>query len=276
MTNAQGNIASANPAVVEDAVIVERNGDHTVLRINRPEQRNALSNEVLAGLREGVAAVKADRSARVLVLAGTGDEAFCAGGNLRQMGDASSDAYEAHRGRSQLAALFRDLWELGKPTVARVPGYALAGGFGLAAACDFIIASERAVFGIPEISIGLWPYMISVPLLHAMAPKQALKLMMTGERVGAAEGLRLGFVTEIAPHAELDAVLAKFVGRLADASPQSMALGRTAFYAVLNHDVDARLRMLEALLTVNLSMPDAVEGLAAFVEKRTASWKSGA
>ncbi|SEF15483.1 Enoyl-CoA hydratase/carnithine racemase [Rhizobiales bacterium GAS191] len=257
-----------------DVVVLERAGSHSVLRINRPEQRNALSNEVLGKLREGVAAVKSDPQARVLVLAGAGDEAFCAGGDLRQMGDAPPDAYEAHRGRSQLAALFQDLWSLGKPTVARVPGFALAGGFGLAAACDFIIASDKAVFGIPEIGIGLWPYMISVPLLHAMQPKQALKLMMTGERVNAAEGVRLGFVTEMVPHDELDAALARFVGKLAKASPQSMALGRTSFYTVLNHDMDARLRMLEALLTVNLAMPDAVEGLAAFVEKREPSWRS--
>ncbi|MFG1347758.1 enoyl-CoA hydratase-related protein [Xanthobacter autotrophicus DSM 431] len=276
MTTIQRPAASSAAPLAGGFVVLDRRRDHAVLRINRPEQRNALSNEVLAGLRAGVAEVKADPAVRVLILAGTGDEAFCAGGNLRQMGDAGADAYEAHRGRSQLAALFRDLWELGKPTVARVPGYALAGGFGLAAACDFIVASERAVFGIPEISIGLWPYMISVPLLYAMAPKQALKLMMTGERIGAAEGVRLGFVTELAPHGDLDAVLEKFVARLAEASPQSMALGRMAFYTVLNHDVDARLRMLEALLTVNLSMPDAVEGLAAFVEKRTASWKKGA
>jgi len=256
-----------------DVVKLERAANHAVLRINRPEQRNALSNEVLGKLREGVATVKSERQTRVLVLAGAGDEAFCAGGDLRQMGDAPPDAYEAHRGRSQLAALFQDLWSLGKPTIARVPGYALAGGFGLAAACDFIIASDKAVFGLPEIGIGLWPYMISVPLLHAMHPKQALKLMMTGERVNAAEGVRLGFVTEMVPHDELDAALARFVAKLAKASPQSMALGRTSFYAVLNHDMDARLRMLEALLTVNLAMPDAAEGLAAFVEKRNPTWR---
>ena len=255
-------------------VLLEREKSHAVLRINRPEQRNALSNEVLAGLRAGLAEVKADPAMRVLVLAGAGDEAFCAGGDLRQMGDRPPDAFEAHRGRSQLAELFRDLWSLGKPTIARVPGYALAGGFGLAAACDFIIASEKAIFGIPEIGIGLWPYMISVPLLYAIPPKQALKLMMTGERVSAAEGLRLGFVTELAPHDQLDEVLSRLVKKLVNASPQAMALGRTSFYAVLNHDMDVRLRMLEALLSVNLAMPDAVEGLAAFSERRAPAWRA--
>jgi enoyl-CoA hydratase/carnithine racemase len=258
----------------DGVVLLERAASHAILRINRPEQRNALTNEVLAGLRAGLAELKADPAVRVVVLAGSGEEAFCAGGDLRWMGDTPPDAYEAHQGRSQLAALFRDLWELGKPTIARVPGYALAGGFGLAAACDFIVASERAVFGVPEVNIGLWPYMISVPLLNCMAPKQALKLMMTGDRVSAAEGVQLGFVTETVPHEQLDEALEHFVAKLAKVSPQAMALGRQAFYTVLNHDVDARLRMLEALLTVNLAMPDAIEGLAAFAAKRQPTWRS--
>lgn len=255
-------------------VLVERSGKRATLRINREEQRNALSNEVLAGLREGLRIVKSDSSVRVVVLAGAGDRAFCAGGDLRQMGDAPPDPFESHIGRSQLAGLFRDLWDLGKPTVARVPGYALAGGFGLAAACDFVVASEKAVFGVPEVNIGLWPYMITAPLLIAMQPKQVLKLMMTGERIDAAEGQRLGFVTEVVPHDRLDQALDAFVAKLAKASPQAVALGRGTFYTFLNHDIEPRLRMLEAMLTVNLGMPEAVEALAAFSEKREPAWRN--
>lgn len=259
--------------MTNDLVILERTGSRATLRINRPEQRNSLSNDVLAGLRDGLREVKADPTVRVVVLAGAGDKAFCAGGDLRQMGDAPPDAFDSHNGRSQLAGIFRDLWDLGKPTVARVQGYAVAGGFGLAVACDFVVASENAVFGIPEVNIGLWPYMITAPLLIAMPPKQVLKLMMTGERISAAEGQRLGFVTELVPHDKLDEALDVFVAKLGKASPQAVALGRTAFYAFLNHDMEARLRMLEALLTVNLAMPDAVEALAAFAEKREPSWR---
>ena len=92
-------------------------------------------------------------------------------------------AAAAHEGRGLLADLFRDMWSLGKPIVARVRGYALAGGFGLACACDLIVAADDAVFGTPEINVGLWPYMITVPLLRSMPPKTALDLMMTGRRV---------------------------------------------------------------------------------------------
>ncbi|MGE0502786.1 MAG: enoyl-CoA hydratase/isomerase family protein [Rhizobiaceae bacterium] len=254
-------------------VLMERRGSAARLTISRPERRNAINAEVLAGLRAGLAAARDDRAIRVVVITGAGDEAFSAGGDLSDLGD--GDAFDAHRGRSQLTALFRDLWELGKPTIARVQGYALAGGFGIAAACDFIVASEKAVFGVPESGVGIWPYMITVPLLQTMAPKQALKLMLTGERVSAAEGLKLGFVTEVVEHGALDEAVDAFTAKLAQASPQATALGRGAFYAALNHDVDARLRMLEAMLTVNLSMPDAAEGIAAFREKRSPAWRNG-
>lgn len=256
-----------------DVVLVERHAACLVLTINRPERRNALTDAVLSGLRRGLVEAKADPAVRAVVVTGAGDEAFCAGGDLSAMGGA--DPFEAHKGRAELAALFRDLWELGKPTIARVQGPAMAGGFGIAAACDIVIASERASFGVPEATVGIWPYMITVPLLHCLSPKQALRLMMTGERLSAAEGLKLGFVTEVVAHAGLDAAVDAWVGKLMAASPQALALGRTAFYAVLNHDVDARLRMLEALLTVNLSMPDAAEGFAAFREKRPPSWRGG-
>jgi enoyl-CoA hydratase len=246
-------------------------GSAAYLTINRPERRNALSDEVFDGLREGVRAAGSNAGVRALVLAGAGDRAFCAGGDLRNMHEAT-DEFAAHRGRAQLAGLLRDLWELGKPTIARVQGYALAGGFGLAVACDFVIASDRAVFGAPEVKAGLWPYMITVPLLQALRPKDALRLMLTGRQVTAEEGVRLGFVSELVTHERLDTAVTTLVDELAAVSPQAVSLGRTAFYSVLNHDMDARLRMLEAALSVNLSFADAKEGLTAFAERRTPVW----
>lgn len=256
----------------DDVVTRQRKGSALHLTINRPDRRNALSNEVFAELRAGLAEARSDSAVRVVVLAGAGEKAFCAGGDLRQMGE-DGDELAAHRGRAGLAGVLRDLWELGKPTIARVQGYALAGGFGLAAACDFLVASDRAVFGVPEAGVGLWPYMITVPLLHAMPPKDALRLMLTGRRIDAAEGRRLGVVSDVVPHDTLDTAVAELVDELSMAAPQAVSLGRTTFYAVLNNDVDARLRMLEASLTVNLGLEDAREGLAAFAEKRRPAWQ---
>ena len=113
-------------------------------------------------------------------------------------------------------------------------GFALAGGMGLALACDLVVASDDAVFGTPEIDVGLWPYMITVPLVRSMPPKKALELMMTGRRVGAAEGERIGFVTQVVGPDELDAAVDQLATTLAAKSPAVLHLGRQAFYDVLD------------------------------------------
>jgi len=240
--------------------------------INRPGRRNAMSYGVMQGLRDAMASARADTAVRVVVLTGAGDKAFCAGADLGGIAE-NEGAAAAHEGRGLLAELFRDMWSLGKPIVARVRGFALAGGFGLACACDLVVASDDAVFGTPEINVGLWPYMITVPLLRSMAPKTALDLMMTGRRVDAAEGRRLGFVQRVVPAAELDATVDALATELASKSPLIMKWGRDAFYRVLEMDAYDALSYLQGMLTVTTLTDDAAEGVAAFAEKRAPEWK---
>ena len=239
--------------------------------INRPERRNAMSFGVMQGLRDAMARARGDDTVRVVVLTGAGDKAFCAGADLTSIAE-NSGAAAAHEGRGLLADLFRDMWSLGKPIVARVRGYALAGGFGLACACDAIVASDDAVFGTPEINVGLWPFMITVPLLRSMPPKTALELMMTGRRVSADEGARIGFVQRVVPVDELDATVDALAGDLAAKSPLVMRWGRESFYRVLEMDADAALSYLQGMLTVTTQTDDAAEGVAAFAEKRAPRW----
>lgn len=245
------------------------------LTINRPEQRNALNNLVIAELRQGIARARKDPSVRCLVLSGAGDKAFCAGGDLIEMGS-TSDAVEEHEGRGGLAGAFTDLWGLGKPTIARVDGYCLAGGFGLALACDIVVATERSVFGAPEVKVGLWPYMITIPLLRSMPPKTALTIMMTGDQVNAARGAEIGFVTDLVQPDELDCTIAEYVRTFSSVSPQAIALGRSAFYSVVDGDPHGRLAALHAGLGLALTTPDASEGLRAFREKREPHWAATA
>ena len=240
--------------------------------INRPERRNAMSYGVMSGLRDAMARASTAADVRVVVLTGAGDKAFCAGADLSGIAD-NAGAAAAHDGRGLLADLFRDMWALGKPIVARVRGYALAGGFGLACACDMIVASDDSVFGTPEINVGLWPYMITVPLLRSMPPKTALDLMVTGRRVPAEEGARLGFVQRVVPAADLDATVDALAAELAAKSPLIMRWGRDSFYRVLEMDADAALSYLQGMLTVTTQTEDAAEGVAAFAEKRAPAWK---
>jgi enoyl-CoA hydratase/carnithine racemase len=240
--------------------------------IDRPERRNAMSFQVMRELAEAFAAAKADDAVRVVVLTGAGEQAFCAGADLSGIGSQVGPA-QMHEARGQVANLFRALWRLGKPTIARVRGYCLAGGFGLALACDFVIASEDSTFGTPEIDIGLWPYMISVPLLRSMPPKVALDLMMTGRRVKADEAERIGFVNQVVPVDGLDSAVDELAATIASKSPVIVRWGRDSFYRVLDMAGEEALDYLHAMLTVTTTTEDTAEGLAAFAEKRKPVWK---
>ena len=160
------------------------------------------------------------------------------------------------------------MWYLGKPTVARVQGWAMAGGFGLALACDMVIASEDARFGAPELNVGLWPYMVTVPLLRSMPPKKALELMLTSRVVGAEEADRIGFVTRVVPRDDLDAAVAELAAVLASKPPGVTRMGRDSFYAVIDSSASEALPYLHAMLTVTSQTAEASEGIAAFAEKR--------
>lgn len=257
-----------------DSVLFETNGHVATVTINRVEARNAMNHEVLSGLRAALASARIDPAVRVVVLTGAGDSTFCAGADLKSsVTGASGGGIEAHHGRAALADLFLDIFDLGKPVVARVNGHALAGGFGLAMACDLVVASDVATFGTPEIDVGLWPMMISAVLIRAMPPKLALELMMTGRRVSAEEALHLGFVSRVVPSRELDSTVADLARALANKSPAVMRLGRDSFYTILDMDVRSALRHLQSMLTVTTLSEDSSEGVRAFAEKRAPVWK---
>lgn len=231
--------------------------------INRPERRNAVTAATVASLRAAVATAHAEPAARVVVLTGAGDRSFCAGADFAALAAPAGGTLPA-----ELAGLFRDLWALGKPTVARVRGFALAGGFGLAMACDLVVAADDAVFGAPEIDVGLWPFVASVPLVRSMPPKQALELMMTGRRVGAAEGERMGFVNRVTPVDGLDAAVDDLAATLAAKPPGPLRAGRNAFYEVWGLRADEALERLQPLLAQAMASDEAREGAEAFADKR--------
>ena len=254
------------------ALLYKVDGHVARLTINRPERRNAMSWDVITGLRDATRKAREDEDVRVVVLTGAGDRAFCAGADLTGMSGDAGFA-KTHDARGELARLFLDFWSLGKPTIARVRGYALAGGFGLALSCDFVVASDDAQFGTPEINVGLWPYMITVPLMRSMPPKKALELMLTGRRVSAEEAERIGFVNKVVSVDELDAATDELAAELASKSPAIVKLGRDSFYNVWDMSAAEALAYLHPMLTVTTMTEDAAEGIAAFAEKRKPEWK---
>jgi len=254
-----------------DEVLVDVEGGIARVTLNRVERRNALTWSMVRRLRELLESFRHDDAVRVVVLTGAGDQAFCAGADLTGM-SAGAGHLGLHDSRGDLPDLFRSLWSLGKPTVAEVRGYALAGGMGLALACDLVVAADDARFGTPEIDVGLWPFVITVPLVRSMPPKVALELMMTGRRVDASEGARLGFVNRVVPAIDLRAEVDELAQSLASKSPAIMRLGRDSFYAVWDENADGALRLLHAMLTVTTATDDSAEGIAAFTEKRPPRW----
>ena len=249
----------------------ETAANRATITIDDPARRNPLSTTTIAGLYEHTRAAQADPSVRVIVYTGAGDRAFSAGGDLAS--GFVNDPVGLHRERGVLADLFRTMWRGGKPTVARVNGHALAGGFGLAVACDITICVDDAKLGTPEIDVGLWPMMITVPLLRAMPAKTVLEMMMTGRIITPDEALQLGAVSRVVSRSDLDPVVDEVVGRLASKSAAVMRLGRDAFNTVVGLDIDTALDHLQDGLTAVALTEDSREGVAAFLDKRQPNWK---
>ncbi|MFW2339300.1 MAG: enoyl-CoA hydratase/isomerase family protein [Acidimicrobiia bacterium] len=241
------------------------------LTLNDPDRRNPMSVDVMRSLLDGLKAATADSAVKVIVLTGAGDRAFSAGGDLS--GGFVDEPIALHHARGVLADIFKTMRRGGKPTIARVNGHALAGGFGLAAACDIVIAVDRAKFGTPEINVGLWPMMISAILQRTIPRKAALELMMTGRLITADEALRLGVVSRVVAAESLDEVVDETVANLAGKSSAVLGLGRDAFYAVEDMALDAALDHLQSGLTLVSMTEDAAEGVAAFAEKRPPEWR---
>ena len=254
-----------------EQVRYEVEGPVARVTIDRPERHNAMSFTVMTELAESFDRAKADDGVRVVVLTGAGQKAFCAGADLGGIGS-NAGPTRMHEARGGPAALFKRLWHLGKPTIARVQGYCLAGGFGLALSCDFVVATEESTFGAPEIDIGLWPYQITIPLIRSMPPKVALDLMLTGRKVKAPEGERMGFVSRLVAADELDATVDELAATLAAKSAVVTRWGRTSFYRAIDMAGEEALDYLHAMLTVATHTDDASEGLTAFAEKRPPKW----
>lgn len=242
------------------------------ITIDREDKRNALDRATSEELEAAFLATAADEAVRVIVLRGAGDLAFCAGADLKEvLGHASID--ESRRHFEAVARVIRAMEAAPQPVVARVPGFALAGGCGLAVAADFTLAAESAVLGLPEISLGLLPLMVSVPVLRAVGSRKVLlDLVLTGRRVKAAEALALGLVTRVVPDAELDTALGELTTHLAGLSPHALRLGKEAVYTMSEMEARAALTYLREAIVLTSRSDDAREGIEAFFEKRDPTW----
>lgn len=240
------------------------------ITIDDSEHRNPMSVETMRGLLDATRRAVADHDVGVIVYTGAGDKAFSAGGDLS--GSFADDPVGLHRARGDLADLFRLMIRGGKPTIARVNGHALAGGFGLATACDITICVEEVKLGTTEVKVGLWPMMISAVLIRAMPRKAVLELLLTGRIIDPHEAQRLGAVTRVVSRDELDLVVDQTVASLLALSPGALMIGRDSFYGMADLDFETALDRLQGGLTEITMTDDAAEGIRAFLEKRDPDW----
>lgn len=243
-----------------------RRGAVATITINRPDDRNALSTETVGELREALAQAKADPEVRVIVITGAG-KVFCAGADLNSFRREQPEL-ERYFQRRQLADLFLEMTELGKPTVARINGHALAGGFGLVASCDLAIAVDEAQFGMPEVKVGVFPMMIMAIVFRNLPRKAAMELMLTGKRIDAAEATRLGLINRHVTAERLDSEVDALADELAKKSPIGMKLGLEAFYKMQDMSFPSAIAYLQDQLALLSLSDDLKEGVSAFFEKR--------
>jgi enoyl-CoA hydratase/carnithine racemase len=261
-------------ALSNDDLSVTVDDDDLVVRatIDRPDQRNALNDDVVEGL-TGAFEFADESPARVVVIRGAG-ETFCAGGDIESMGGAIGQGSQAYRDVfGGMKQLIETAVETAAITVAAVEGYCLAGGMGLAAACDVILASEEATFGTPEVDIGLFPAQALVPIMRTVTEKRALKLLFTGEHIDAETAHDIGFTTEIVPKSDLEAELESLVDDLATPSPTTIAMGKEAFYNQRDMGFQEALDYTHEVVSLLAMSEDTREGIEGFLTDSEPDWK---
>ncbi|CQD24383.1 enoyl-CoA hydratase/isomerase [Mycobacterium lentiflavum] len=237
------------------------------LTINRPGARNALNNAVRTGLFDAVRRFNDDDAAKVLVLTGAGDKAFCAGGDLKEM---AQNALKVPP--KDFAPQFGRNIDVAKPTIAAVNGVAFAGGFLLAQQCDLVVAAEHATFAVSEVKVGRGsPW--AAPLSWLVPPRIAMQILLTGDPITAERAHQVGLVNEVVPADQLRERTQRLALRIAANAPLSVLASKRTVYLSAQHHLAAAYDLADEIWEPVYLSDDAQEGPTAFREKRAPQWK---
>jgi enoyl-CoA hydratase len=252
-------------------ILMQREGRVAVLTVNRPDKLNALNDQVRTDLLAALAEIEGDEGLGVVVLTGAGEKSFIAGADISEFaGRTPFDQREAMRS----PRIFDVMSSYPKPVIAMINGFCLGGGCELAASCDLRIASEKARFGQPEVNLGLIPGgggTQRLPRLIGLG--QAMRLVLSGEMIGAAEAKEIGLVEMILPHEELRAKTLDLAGKIASKSPLTLRVAKEAVRASWKLPIEEGIAYERDLFCLCFSTADKEEGVRAFLEKRPAAWK---
>jgi enoyl-CoA hydratase/carnithine racemase len=253
----------------DDTVLRQKRGSAYWVTINRPDKRNAMNADVIAAIRAGWREAHGDPEVRAIVLSAVGDKAFCAGADLQP---GKSFVFDTSKPTVDYADLLREVQGATLPSIARVNGTCMAGGMGLLCMTDMAVAADHALFGLPEVKVGVFPMQV-MSLLQLVAPRRKVReWVLSGEPFGAAEALGAGLVNHVVPAAELDAKVEWLLGRIVDKSPTAIRRGKYALRAIESMSFDQAIAFTESQIALLAMTEDAKEGLAAFNEKRKPGW----
>jgi enoyl-CoA hydratase/carnithine racemase len=239
--------------------------------LNTPDNRNALSNQLLTELTAAFESAREDAAVRCVVLTSSHEKVFSAGASLDQFA-ADVPLVHKHFGTERFPRLFRTILGLGKPTICAANGHVLAGSLGVALCCDLIVAKESATFGTPEINVGVFPFMIMALIYRNVPRKKTNELLLLGERISADEAREIGIVNRVVPEAEFEAAVDEWATKLAAKSPVAMKLGKDAMYRQLDMPFEDAIDFLRSQLSLSFTTDDIQEGVQAFFEKREPNW----
>ncbi len=253
------------------SLAARRHGAVLTLTLNRPQRKNALSPMLINELLWALDDARDDAHVRVIILTGAGT-VFCAGADLNQMAGGDEEAELPLTPKGDLADLLLRFPRLHKPVIAKVNGAALGGGLGIVASCHFAIAAASAKLGTPEILRGLFPMQIMAVLDGLVPRRELLEMMLLGKTVDAKSARKLGLLTRVVADDELDEATEQLAEQLAAQSPTALRMGLEAYVTQSGKPMEESLPYLRAQLIGLLATEDAMEGLAAFLDKRTPRW----
>jgi enoyl-CoA hydratase/carnithine racemase len=252
------------------AVVLEKRGHAFWITINRPEKRNAINADVVAGIVKGYRDAHDNPEVRLIVLTGAGDKAFCAGADLQQT--SAAFAVDFSRPNVDYADLLRLAQNATKPAIARVAGVCMAGGMGLLCMTDMAVAADHVLFGLPEVKVGVFPMQV-MSLLQQIAPRRLInEWALTGEPFDTRAALAAGLLNYVVPASELDAKVEWLAARIVDKSPTAIRRGKYAMRAIASMSFDQSIAYTESQISLLAMTEDAKEGLKAFAEKRKPVW----
>jgi len=250
-------------------LLLEFDAETAVITLNRPNNRNALSLDLMLELTDCLSEVEENRSVRTVILAAAG-KAYCAGHDLTEMVDRTEDEYR--RTFSICTRMMTKLQTIPQPVIAEVQGVATAAGCQLVATCDLAVASDRASFATPGVRIGLFCTTPMVALTRAIGRKRALQMLLTGEPIDADTAAQWGLINCVVSEQDLRQTSRKLAARIAEASAQTIRIGKQAYYEQIDLDQASAYACAEQVMVENALIDDAQEGMAAFLGKRRACW----